>query len=66
MIDWLLRIDEKLFFAINNGWGSPLTDGVMTLASVAGDFGVLFPFGLLFILLWAPEKKGGQGLSHLL
>ena len=66
MIERLLRADEKLFFAINNGLGNPLTDGLMTLASVAGSFGVLFLFGLLYILLWEREKKWARLIAFIL
>ena len=66
MIEQLLRIDEKLFFAINTGWGSPLSDGVMTLASEAGSAGVLFIFGIFYILLWEKEKRRARLITFIL
>ena len=66
MIEQLLQIDEKLFFAINTGWGSPLSDGVMTLASEAGSAGVLFIFGIFYILLWEKEKRRARLITFIL
>ena len=66
MIEQILQRDEKLFFAINNGMGSPLTDGLMTLASEAGSFSVLFLFGLFYILLWEREKKWARLIAFIL
>jgi len=56
-MDALIRLDERLFLWVNNGWSSPGLDGLMSLATVAGQsVGWLF-FGLVAILLWDGERR---------
>ncbi|MGK7345290.1 MAG: phosphatase PAP2 family protein [Candidatus Nitrospinota bacterium M3_3B_026] len=59
----LIRLDEALFFWINNGWACPALDALMSLASVAGDAGVLVLFGLTAILFW--DKAGRRRMVPL-
>jgi undecaprenyl-diphosphatase len=56
MLDWIIGLDESLFFYINNQGATPVTDGIMTLLSVAGDFPVIVLFGILFIILYEKKK----------
>lgn len=52
----LFQADRALFLAINNRLASPMGDGLMTLATIAGDVTVWAVFGSMAIILWDTEN----------
>lgn len=65
MVEALVRSDETLFLWINNGWSSPLVDGLMIFATIAGDFIVWVALGFLFIFLKGASNYRRQAVIFL-
>jgi len=54
----LVKLDETLFFWVNDNFSTPAMDGLMSLFTIAGDASVWIGFGILFIVM--QDKKNAR------
>ena len=57
MLDWLLHLDEQLFYAINLGLANPVFDVVMPFVTSVRNWYAVYVGGLL-LLVWKGGTKG--------